>query len=87
MTNDKRIKDHMNELKVIKHHILPQNLEIGAQYHVPPIFSVQRMDIEITAKKGSKISFKIIGETNVNGEKSMEESSVLSRFIVKKRKF
>jgi hypothetical protein len=80
----KKIKDHMNELKVIKHHINPQELEIGKEYHVPPFFSIDRMDILITSKQGSLISFKIVGE---NDEKSMEESSVLSRFIVAKHTY
>ena len=80
----KKIKDHMDELKVIKHHIKPQDLEVGKVYHVPPFFSIDRMDIIITSKKGSRISFKIAGEAS---EKSMEESSILSRFIVANHKF
>ena len=83
----KKIKDHMNELKVIKHHINPQDLEVGKEYHVPPFFSISRMDILITSKQGSLINFKIVGETAEKGEKAMEESSVLSRFIVAKHSY
>jgi hypothetical protein len=87
MANDKRIKNHINELKVIKHHIMPKDLEIGVEYHVPPIISVKRMDIQITAKEGSVVKFKITSDTTEHGEKTMEESSILSRFIVKKHTF
>ena len=84
MATSKKIKDHMDELKIIKHHIKPQDLEVGKEYHVPPFFSIDRMDILITSKEGSKISFKITGETT---EKAMEESSILSRFIVAKHSY
>jgi len=80
----KKIKDHMEELKIIKHHIKPQELEVGKEYHVPPFFSIKRMDIQITSKEGSKVKFKITSDGTDKTEKSMEESSILSRFIVKK---
>ena len=86
MATSKKIKDHMNELKVIKHHISPKDLEVGKEYHVPPFFSISRMDILITSKQGSLINFKILSGTD-NTEKAMEESSVLSRFIVAKHKY
>ena len=34
-TMARKIKDHIDELKVIKHHIQPQELEVGEEYHVP----------------------------------------------------
>lgn len=83
MAESKKIKDHMNELKVIKHHIKPQDLEVGKEYHVPPFFSIKRMDILITSKVGSLVNFKILNDTDKT-EKAMEESSILSRFIVPK---
>jgi hypothetical protein len=86
MATSKKIKDHMNELKVIKHHIKPQELEVGKEYHVPPFFSIERMDILITSKVGSLVNFKIVG-SNDNGEKAMEESSILSRFVVAKHSY
>lgn len=87
MAESKKIKDHMDELKVIKHHINPKDLEVGKEYHVPPFFSIKRMDILITSKVGSLVNFKIVSDTTDKGEKAMEESSILSRFIVPKRKY
>jgi hypothetical protein len=87
MAESKKIKDHMNELKVIKHHIKPQDLEVGKEYHVPPFFSIKRMDILITSKVGSLINFKIVSDSTDKTEKGMEESSILSRFIVPKRSY
>lgn len=83
----KKIKDHIDELKVIKHHINPQELEVGSEYHVPPFFSIKRMDIMITSKDNNVVKFKIINETTEKEEKTMEYSSILSRFLVKKMKF
>ncbi len=83
----KKIKDHIDELKVIKHHIEPQELEVGSEYHVPPFFSIKRMDILITSKEDNVVKFKITSDTTEKGEKTMEYSSILSRFLVKKMKF
>ena len=83
----KNLKDHVDELKAIKHHINPKELEIGEEYHVPPFITINRMDILITAREGSAIKFKIISDPSEKDEKKMEESSILSRFVVKKMKF
>jgi hypothetical protein len=45
------------------------------------------MDILITSKVGSRVNFKIVSDTTDKGEKAIEESSILSRFIVPKRKY
>ena len=84
---ERKIKDCINELKVIKHHIEPQELVVGQEYHVPPIISIKRMDIIITAKENDTIKFKITSDSTQKDEKSMERSSILSRFIVKKMKY
>lgn len=83
----KKIKDHIDELKIIKHHINPQELEVGKEYHVPPFFSIKRMDIVITSKDNESVKFKITSNTTEKDEKTMEQSSILSRFVVKKMKF
>ncbi len=83
----KKLKDHIDELKVIKHHIVPQELEVGSEYHVPPFFSIKRMDIIITSKEDNVVKFKITSSTSEKDEKTMEFSSILSRFLVKKMKF
>ena len=83
----KKLKDHIDELKVIKHHIAPQTLEVGKEYHVPPFFTIKRMDIVITSTEGGVIKFKIINDPSEKDEKTMEQSSILSRFIVKKAKY
>ena len=87
MAKERKIKDYINELKVIKHHISPTELEVGEEYHVPPFFSIKRMDIVITSNENGTTKFKIISDTAENGEKTMESSSILSRFLVKKMKF
>ena len=83
----KKIKDCINELKVIKHHIQPQELEVGAEYHVPPFVSINRMDVVITSKENNVIKFRITSDSSDKTEKTMEYSSILSRFLVKKMKF
>ena len=86
MAEQKKIKDYIDVLKLIKHHIEPKTLEVGEEYHVPPFFSIQRMDVVITSKKDSTIKFKILNSSD-KSEKEMDESSVLSRFFVKKMKY
>lgn len=87
MAKERKIKDYIDDLKIIKHHINPQELEVGEEYHVPPIISIKRMDIIITSKENGVIKFKITSNTTEKGEKTMEHSSILSRFVVKKMKF
>jgi hypothetical protein len=87
MGDSKKIKDYINELKVIKHHINPQELEVGKEYHVPPFISIKRMDIVITSKADGIIKFKITSGSTEKDEKTMEYSSILSRFLVKKMEF
>ena len=84
----RKIKDYIDELKLIKHHIPTQELEVGIEYHVPPIISISRMDILITEKEGNNsVKFKITSGGTENGEKTMADSSILSRFVVKKHPF
>ena len=87
MSEKRKIKDYINELKVIKHHISPKELEVGEEYHVPPFFSIKRMDIVITSNENGTAKFKIVSDSTEKGEKTMESSSILSRFLVKKMKF
>jgi hypothetical protein len=86
MATDRKIKDYMNELKVIKYHVKPNELNVGDEYHVPPIISIKRMNIVITGKQGNIVKFKITSDSDKT-EKTMDETSILSRFIVKKMKY
>jgi hypothetical protein len=83
----KKLRDHIDELKVIKHHILPQAIKVGEEYHVPPFFTIKRMDIIITSTENGVVKFKILNDPSNKEEKTMEYSSILSRFLVKKVKF
>ena len=84
MANKVTIKNSADALKKIKHHLDSSQLEVNKVYHIPPIISIKRMDIKITAIEGDDIKFKILNSPNDAEEKSMKKSSILSRFIVKK---
>ena len=84
---EKKLTDHINELKVIRHHINPLELEVGEEYHIPPFFSIERMDILITSKNDGVVKFKVTNNPSKKDEMAMEQSSILSRFVVKKMKF
>lgn len=83
----KKLKDYINELKVIRHHINPLELEVGEEYHIPPFFSINRMDILITSKENGVVKFKVTNDSSKKDEMTMEKTSILSRFVVKKMKF
>ena len=83
----RQLKDHVKELAHINPHINPNNLEVGVEYHVPPIISIKRMDVLITSNgDGDKIGFNIVG-SNDKDEKVMDKNSILAKFIVSKKNF
>jgi hypothetical protein len=86
---ERTIKDSQNELKKIKHHINWDDIEVNRIYHIPPIITIERMDILITEKdeKDGKIKFQRIDSTTDVSEKAMHSSSILARFLVKKKRY
>lgn len=87
MAKNRKIKDYIDDLKVIKPHVLSNDIKVGDSFHVPPIISVKRMDIVITSKENNSFKFKITSDATETKEIVMDETSILSKFIVKKRKF
>lgn len=85
MANENTIKNKQGELKKIKHHVL--DLKVDETYHIPPIMTIERMDIKITSIDGDDIKFKRVDGSNDVSEKSMKNTSILSRFLVKKLKY
>ena len=83
MAEKKTVKDNAAELRKIKHHIALDKLEVNKIYHIPPILTIERMDIQILGVEGDDIKFKRVDDTDKT-EKSMKKSSILSRFLVKK---
>jgi hypothetical protein len=84
MAEKKTVKDNAAELRKIKHHIALDKLEVNKIYHIPPILTIERMDIQILGVDGDDIKFKRVDSTTDKAEKSMKKSSILSRFLVKK---
>ena len=82
MATDKTVKGNAAELRKIKHHIEADNLEVNSIYHIPPILTIERMDVQILGIDGDDIKFKRVDSTTDKSEKSMKKSSILSRFIV-----
>ena len=83
MADKKTVKDNAAELRKIKHHLPLDKLEVNKIYHIPPILTIERMDIQILGVEGDDIKFKRVDGTDKT-EKSMKKSSILSRFLVKK---
>ena len=83
MAEKKTVKDNAAELRKIKHHLPLDKLEVNKIYHIPPILTIERMDIQILGVEGDDIKFKRVDGTDKT-EKSMKKSSILSRFLVKK---
>lgn len=87
MGEKRNIRNSQNELNKIKHHISWDSLEVNKVYHIPPVLTIERMDVLITEKSDDNIKFKIISGTNKEEVKSMHKTSILSRFLVNKRKY
>ena len=86
MAEENTVKSKATELRKIKHHIAWENLEVNKIYHIPPIITIERMDIQILGFDGNDgIKFKRVDNTTDKEEKVMKKSSILARFLVKKR--
>ena len=87
MGEKRNIRNSQNELNKIKHHISWDSLEVNKVYHIPPVLTIERMDIMILGVEGDFIRFKRVDSTTDKDEKKMHKTSILSRFIVNKRKY
>ena len=87
MAEDNTVRSKATELRKIKHHIALEDLEVNKTYHIPPIITIERMDIQILNIDGENIKFKRVDSTIDNEEKIMKKSSILARFLVKKMKY
>lgn len=87
MAEEHTIKSKADELKKLRHHLNWTELEINGEYHIPPIITIERMDIKITSIEGDDIKFRRTDKPSDTAEKSMKKSSILSRFVVKKLKY
>ena len=85
MAEENTVKSKASELRKIKHHIAFEDLEVNKTYHIPPIITIARMDIQILDIKDDGIKFKRVDNTTDKEEKIMKKSSILARFLVKKR--
>lgn len=86
MGKERTIKSCKKELQQITHHIKWEDLEINKVYHVPPIITLNRMDIVILSKDNDTITFKEVGSSK-NEESKMHKTSILSRFLVRKKEY
>ncbi len=87
MAEKRTIESCKDELKKIKAHIHPSNLKVNKVYHIPPVITLERMDIMILGVVGDFIRFKRVDSTTDKDEKKMHKTSILSRFIVNRRKY
>ncbi len=87
MAEKRTIENCKEELKKIKAHIHPSNLKVNNVYHIPPVITLDRMDIMILGMEGDYIRFKRVDSSTDTAEKKMHKTCILSRFIVNKRKF
>lgn len=78
------IQENKDALNKIKHHIAWDTIEVGKVYHIPPILTIKRMDIQITSKEEDTLKFKLLNGTDKE-EKTMHRTSIFARFLVKKR--
>jgi len=77
------LKPQLQKLKSVVpwSEILPNTV-----YHVPPIITLERRDLLILTKEGDKATYKRIGDAEQK-ERTMYNTSVFARFLVKKKKF
>lgn len=87
MAEERTIESCKDDLKKIKAHIHPSNLKNNKVYHIPPVITLERMDIMVLGFEGDYIRFKRVDSTTDKDEKKMHKTSILSRFIVNKRKY
>lgn len=82
----RKISDYKDELSRVKHHVSFDDIEVGKVYHIPPIVSIERMDIKIVKKTEDKIVFNVLGSTDAS-DKDMHKTSILARFLVPRYSF
>lgn len=74
------------ELQKLKSVIPWNEIKADETYHVPPIISLERRDFYIIKKYKDKATYRKIGDTE-NQERTLHESSVFAKFLVKRKDY
>ena len=82
----KSIQDIKDKIALLRSVTPWEEIEDGAIYHIPPIYTLQRRDIRILSIKGDSASYRRIGDTNQE-PRTMFKTSVFAKFLVKRKKF
>jgi len=80
------IKELKNELQKVKSILSWDEIKEKEVYHIPPLISLERRDLYIISKNGNKATYKKVGDTTQQ-ERTMYDSSVFARFMVKRKNF
>ena len=86
MDKKRSIQDFKEELSKLRSVTSWKDVEDDTIYHIPPIISLDRRDVRVIKKDGAKATYYRIGDSTKE-ERTMFETSVFAKFIVKRRKF
>lgn len=86
MTKHKTVQDLKSEISALKS-VTPWSevVEKGV-YHIPPIITLERREIVILKKNGNSATYKRIGDAEQK-ERTMYDTSVFAKFMVKRKKY
>jgi hypothetical protein len=80
------VQELKGELQKLKSVIPWSEVKPNEVYHVPPIISLERRDLYIISKTKDTATYRRVGDTEQK-ERTMHETSVFARFLVKKKKY
>lgn len=80
------IKDLKGELQKVKHITPWSEIKENEIYHIPPLITLERRDVKIISKREKEATYKVIGDT-ASTERTMHDSSVFARFLIKRKKY
>lgn len=80
------IQELKSELQKLKSVVPWAEIKANEVYHVPPLISLERRDLLILTKDDKKATYIRVGDTEKK-ERTMYDSSVFARFLVKRKKY
>lgn len=80
------IKEMKEELQKLPSVTPWEDIKENEIYHIPPLITLERRDLHILSKNGNSAVYVRVGDKEKK-ERTLYDSSVFARFLVKRKKY